>query len=324
MIDLAPLTAPTCLTNNQTTTTSRTADLPLAIWPCAQQTSQQQRRGRYLPESNRHPGKMLPALARHAIAAYSDPGDLVVDPLCGIGTTIVEAIHLGRHAVGVELEPRWAALATANIANAHNQGARGCAGVLAGDARELPRLLTRGARDFLEHTTASRGVARVGVGVADLILTSPPYACEVGELDKHAWGAGRDLCATGNRNYGTDTSNLGHARGRQYAEAMADIYTACATALKPGGFLVAVTKDLREKGALRDLAGMTTALCVQAGLVYWQHVIALLATVRDGDLVPRPSFWQMLQTRKAQARGERTQVVCHEDVLVFRKPGTNR
>jgi modification methylase len=262
---------------------------------------------------------MLPDLARRAITAYSNPGDLVVDPLCGIGTTIVEAIHLGRHALGVELEPRWAALANANIAHAHDHGAGGCAGVLVGDARQLPRLLTRNGRDFLERNSAG-DVARLGVGVADLILTSPPYACEVGELDKRAWGAGRDLCATGNRNYSADSTNLGHARGRRYQQAMSDIYTACAAVLKPGGFLVAVTKDLREKGALRDLAGTTAQLCQQAGLVYWQHVIALLATVRDGELVPRPSFWQIMQTRKAIARGERPQLVCHEDVLVFRKP----
>ena len=64
---------------------------------------------------------MLPELARRAISAYSDLGDLVVDPMCGIGTTLVEAIHLGRNAVGIELEPRWASLATANLAHAANK-----------------------------------------------------------------------------------------------------------------------------------------------------------------------------------------------------------
>ena len=105
--------APT-LTNER-----KTADLPLAVWPCAQRTSQWQRYKRYLPESNRHPGKMLPALARRAIESYSEPGDLVVDPMCGIGTTLVEASDLGRRAVGVELEPRWAKLASANLDHVH-------------------------------------------------------------------------------------------------------------------------------------------------------------------------------------------------------------
>src|ERR1700685_2582764 len=83
----------------------KTADLPLAVWPCAQRTSQWQRHGRYLAESNRHPGKMLPALARRAVETYSDPRGLVVDPMCGIGTTLVEASDLGRRAISAVVTP---------------------------------------------------------------------------------------------------------------------------------------------------------------------------------------------------------------------------
>ena len=64
---------------------------------------------------NRHPAKMLPEIARRVIAAYSEPGDLALDPMCGIATTLVEAIHLERRAIGVELEGRWASLAAKNI-----------------------------------------------------------------------------------------------------------------------------------------------------------------------------------------------------------------
>ncbi len=35
----------------------------------------------------------------------------------------------------------------------------------------------------------------------------------------------------------------------------------------------------------------------------------------------RPSFWQTLQARRRRPKHDRTQVVAHEDVLVFRKPG---
>ena len=61
----------------------KTADLPLAVWPCAQRTSQWQRYGRYLAESNRHPGKMLPALARRAVETYSDPAGSWSIPCAG-------------------------------------------------------------------------------------------------------------------------------------------------------------------------------------------------------------------------------------------------
>jgi hypothetical protein len=83
----------------------KTADLPLAVWPCAQRTSQWQRYERYLPESNRRPGKMLPELARRAVESYSHSADLVFDSMCGIGTTLVEASSLSRRAFGIELEP---------------------------------------------------------------------------------------------------------------------------------------------------------------------------------------------------------------------------
>jgi len=270
---------------------------------------------------------MLPELARRAIAAYSDPGDLVLDPMCGIGTTLVEAIHLDRDALGVELERRWGALAIANIALAREQGARGRAGVIEGDARELPRLLATEARTLMDRsgqTERQHNVATHPCGSVDLIVTSPPYAREVGELDKRAWGNGGDLCSPDARNYSTDRENLGHARGRRYLRAMDEIYRPSAAVLKPGGFLIVVTKNLRIESALYDLAGQTVQLCREAGLLYWQHVIGLLATIRDCHLTPRPSFWQLMQTRKALARGERTHLVVHEDVLVFRKPETRR
>jgi modification methylase len=252
---------------------------------------------------------MLPALARRAIEAYSDPGDLVLDPMCGIGTTLVESIHAGRRAVGTEGEPRWATLARAHIERAQHQGASSPAQVVEGDARHLPRLLATHA------PTAYGGV--------DLILTSPPYACEVADVSNANLVSGvGPIRREDTSNYSTDKTNLGHARGRTYLAAMAEVYEACAAVLKPGGFLVLVTKDMRSGGTLHNLSGDTITLCENLGLSYWQRIIGMLATVRDSEIVMRPSFWQTLHARRMRARGERAHVVAHEDVLVFRKPNT--
>src|SRR5947209_19715078 len=83
------------------TSTSWPSDDPvpepaLSVWPVAQHPAPVQRRGRYVRDSAAHPAKMLPALAASVISRYSQPGDLVVDPMAGIGTTLVEAVHLGR------------------------------------------------------------------------------------------------------------------------------------------------------------------------------------------------------------------------------------
>src|SRR3990167_11537539 len=58
----------------------------------------------FTDESYRHPAKMPPALASAILSAYTKPGDTVLDPMAGIGTTVCEAIRLGRNAVGVEYE----------------------------------------------------------------------------------------------------------------------------------------------------------------------------------------------------------------------------
>ncbi|HEX2660512.1 MAG TPA: DNA methyltransferase [Polyangia bacterium] len=56
-------------------------------------------------------GRMHPSIARGAITRFSRPGDLVVDPFCGSGTVLVEAMGLGRKAVGVDASPLGIAIA---------------------------------------------------------------------------------------------------------------------------------------------------------------------------------------------------------------------
>jgi DNA modification methylase len=276
--------------------------VPLAVWPCAQTSAQYQRAGRYLPESSRHPGKMLPELARRLVVEYCPPGGLVADPMCGIGTTLVEAAALGRRAVGVELEPRWAGLARANLDHALPANQAALAQVRIGDARRLPALLADLA------------------GRVDLLVTSPPYACNAGVIDKPAWRAGQPLCPKDTLNYSRDPANLGRARGQSWRTGIAEVLAGCAHLLRPGGLLVTVTKNTRRAGRLNDLATATVQLADQTGFGYLQHIIALHAAVRDGRLVARPSFWQLTQTRKARARGEPAHLVVHEDVLVFTTP----
>jgi len=277
-------------------------DLPLAVWRCANTSPQSQRAGRYLPASTAHPAKMTPELARRIVAEYSQPGELVADPMCGIGTTLVEAAALGRRAVGVELEPRWAELARANLTHALTTQQATLAELRVGDARLLPQVLADLA------------------GTVDLVATSPPYACDVGMIDKPAWLAGRTLCRRDTLNYSPERANLGHARGDRYLAELARVYAGCFEVLRPGGLLVTVTKNLRRQGRVLDLAAVTVQLATQAGFAYLQHVVALLAAVREGRLHARPSFWQLTQTRKARARGEPAHLVVHEDVLVFSRP----
>src|SRR5205809_6287259 len=51
----------------------------------------------------KYPARFSPAFARASIAAFTEPGDVVLDPHVGGGTTLVEAIAAGRHAIGVDI-----------------------------------------------------------------------------------------------------------------------------------------------------------------------------------------------------------------------------
>jgi SAM-dependent methyltransferase len=52
-----------------------------------------------------YPARMHPELARACLAAFSGPGDRVLDPFCGSGTTLIEALVGRREGVGVDLNP---------------------------------------------------------------------------------------------------------------------------------------------------------------------------------------------------------------------------
>jgi DNA modification methylase len=55
------------------------------------------------------------AVADYVIERYSAPGDWILDPFCGFGTTLVVAERLGRHAVGCETDQRRAAFSAARL-----------------------------------------------------------------------------------------------------------------------------------------------------------------------------------------------------------------
>ena len=86
------------------------------------------------------------ALAASVIGHASQPGDLVLDPFAGYGTTVTVAERMGRRAIGIELLPEHLEIA--------RRRSSGQARLIQGDARHVAQLVTE---------------------PVDLVLTSPPY-----------------------------------------------------------------------------------------------------------------------------------------------------
>jgi DNA modification methylase len=67
------------------------------------------------PFPEAHFATFPPELPRRCILAGSAPGDTVLDPFAGAGTTLLVADRLGRNGVGIELNPTYAEMARRRI-----------------------------------------------------------------------------------------------------------------------------------------------------------------------------------------------------------------
>jgi len=72
--------------------------------------------GTFKERTGWHPCQMPESLLNRIIAASSNPGDCVLDPFCGSGTTPAAAWQLGRNFVGIEISPQYVENARKRVA----------------------------------------------------------------------------------------------------------------------------------------------------------------------------------------------------------------
>jgi DNA modification methylase len=115
-------------------------------------------RGDWATHSGKYRGNWSPYVPRNLILKYTEPGDTVLDQMCGSGTTLVECRLLNRHGIGVDVN-RDAIMVTLDRLNFGytplDQTSSTTARTYVGDARNLDK---------------------VGDESVDLVATHPPYA----------------------------------------------------------------------------------------------------------------------------------------------------
>lgn len=107
-------------------------------------------------ESTTHPAKMNLRLLSWILETFTKPGDVILDPMAGTGSTIVLGALIGRHTIAVEYEPIFCDMIRDNIKRTEPQSTltpKGRMTCIQGDARELSKLLEE----------------------SDAIITSPPF-----------------------------------------------------------------------------------------------------------------------------------------------------
>lgn len=168
-------------------------------------------------------------IARWAIQKYTQPGDWVLDPTIGAGTTAVEALTQGRNVAGMELEFTHVVQANVEktIADLNGAAYLPSAEIGFGDARNIAEFI----KDLPEFS---------------LVVNNPPYSGDVSMPSPKGKLRGKEHRHLETRfDYDKDLPNLAFLReGDEYWSTMRTIYQACIDKLVPGGHFVVGVKDM--------------------------------------------------------------------------------
>ena len=180
------------------------------------------RRGSWGVHQPTYRGNWAPQIPRALLEHYSKPGDLVLDPFAGGGTTLIEAWVLGRNAIGFDVSEFALELTQARL-------------------KELDRLANRESLFGLPDVTIEirRGDARILAGVekdsVNFICTHPPY----GDALEYTHCEPDDLSQISDPKEFIDALEVA---GRRFFEV-----------LRPGSFCAVLIGDLRRNKTLHTL-----------------------------------------------------------------------
>lgn len=108
-------------------------------------------------------GNFVPQIPNQVIRRFTKRGDVVVDLFNGMGTTLIECRHLGRHGIGVELNAGVAERSCQRIAQATNEF-----GV-------TTEVLVRDSTDPTTVATLRQTLNGLNTDQADCVILHPPY-----------------------------------------------------------------------------------------------------------------------------------------------------
>jgi len=175
-----------------------------------------------------HVAKTPLHIARWAIQRYTRPGDWVLDPTAGAGTTLVEALIQDRNTVGVELQ--FKKILLDNVSRFVSDSARAVVGI--GDARWIDGVL-----DDLDFKLS-------------LVVNNPPYS---GDEHWTTYNVPEDspenTWSTTLSSYDRKLANIAFLKENdEYWRTLGSIYRKCTRRLKVGGrFVIGVKDQMRSK-----------------------------------------------------------------------------
>src|SRR3989338_301703 len=191
-------------------------------------------RGKWLTHNAKYRGNWAPQIPSNLIRLYSQEGDVVLDPMVGSGTTMIEAKSLGRKGIAFDIHPEVVKIAK-----------EAC-------KFELDK-------EFIEPEIKqgdARNMTSIADDAIDLIATHPPYLNIIKYGEKDVDG---DLSAI---------SNL-----IKFCDEIEKVAKECYRVLKPGKYCAILIGDTRRRRHFVPLAFNVMQRFLKAGFILKEDVI---------------------------------------------------
>ena len=240
-------------------------------------------RGSWATHKGDYRGNWAPQIPRALIMMYTKPGDIVLDPMVGSGTTCIEALLLGRNCIGVDINYNAVILTLHRLY------------YLIKHLKERKLLFDKKYERipwFKIYHGDARKLSEIKDSSIDLVATHPPYFNIIkyhGEKKlKGDLSAAEDL--------------------REYLNYMKEIVREIYRVLKPGKYCAILIGDTRIHRHYVPISHYVLDIFLREGFILKEEVIKIqhkMKTTRE--------VWEKVKDRDFL-------LIYHEKLYIFRKP----
>ena len=250
-------------------------------------------RGKWATHQSNYRGNWAPQIPRNLIIRYSRPKEIVLDQMCGSGTTLIECKLLDRNGIGVDINSN-AIMITRNLLNFNykclDYENTSFQKTFVGDARKLEAI----KNDSI-----------------DLIATHPPYADIISYSSKEQKIVGDISCL--------------HSL-QDYLNAIQEVASESYRVLKPNRYCAILFGDSRKRRHHIPIAFMAMERFLRVGFILREDIIKCQWKTKQtrerwaGLANSTADNWVGLDKLKAKGRYTDFFLLAHEHLFVFRKP----
>lgn len=198
-------------------------------------------RGDWATHKGNYRGNWSPYIPRNLLLKFTEPGDIVLDQMCGSGTTLIESKLLGRHCIGVDINEDAAVLSRSRLDFELSLDH------WSDQDLEMPTIRT--------FTGDARDLSPVPDESIDLVATHPPYANIINYTRKE-----------------TDADISAYAFP-EFLDAMGTIAAEAYRVLKPGKYCGILMGDTRKKKHYVPVSVGVLTKFLEAGFILKEDVI---------------------------------------------------